>query len=210
VSLQDLADLKDETFLQEKNTTTITNITYEEAIQGRQELVALLQDAGVTNIDVPTLLLLPTWETVKKLYGDAPVVYGLDQCSYYQQTIPKNDASLGVAGIFNTGTNLLAMYLSANCRMPENPQRNHGMRWQGEISGVGSEERETCLIGSHTMSLSSFVVSPLQSLSLQHSPLGKTHASFHEMDQYSQTRRKAKQNQCSSGCIVARSIQLDE
>lgn len=129
VSISDLVDLKSESFLDAEQ-STLKNMTREEALVGREELVAILNDAGVTEIDVETLSLLPKWETVVKLYGDKPVIYGLDTCEDFRQRIPRNDASLAVAGIFNTGTNLLAMYLSANCRIVENPQRNNGMRWQ--------------------------------------------------------------------------------
>jgi len=79
------------------------------------------------------LSLLPTWKEVTDLYGTTPVIYGLETaCSAFQRDIPRDDASVGVSGLFNTGTNPLAMYLSANCIMPNNThdKAGKGMRWQ--------------------------------------------------------------------------------
>lgn len=76
----------------------IEAITYEEAIHGRERLVEILNDAGVEELDVPTILSLPTWESVTKLYGDGPVVIGLETCQQFRDTIPLDDASIGTAG----------------------------------------------------------------------------------------------------------------
>ena len=76
----------------------IEAITYEEAIKGREQLVEILNDAGVEELDVPTILSLPKWSSVAKLYGDGPVVVGLDTCQRFRETIPLDDASIGTAG----------------------------------------------------------------------------------------------------------------
>lgn len=101
------------------------------ARQGREELLAILEDAGVEDIDAEAIAKLPTWQQVLDLYGPGPVVYGLETCPTFRDTIPLDDASIGTAGLFNTGTNPFAMYLSANCVMPNNTHDKHGgMRWQ--------------------------------------------------------------------------------
>lgn len=76
----------------------LDSITYEEAIQGRERLVEILTDAGVEELDVPTVLSLPKWSQVTKLYGDGPVVIGLETCQRFRETIPLDDASIGTAG----------------------------------------------------------------------------------------------------------------
>ncbi|EEC45174.1 predicted protein [Phaeodactylum tricornutum CCAP 1055/1] len=102
-----------------------------QARQGREELLAILKDAGVEDIDVASVLKLPLWSEVQALYGDGPVVYGLDTCEDFRANIPREDASIGTAGLFNTGTNPFNMYLEGNCIMPENEHDHHGgMRWQ--------------------------------------------------------------------------------
>ena len=109
----------------------IESISYEEAIKGREKLVDILHDAGVEDMDIASIMSLPMWETVQRLYGDGPVLVGLDTCERFRETIPVNDASIGIAGMFNTGTNPFNMYLEANCIMPQNKREAHGgMRWQ--------------------------------------------------------------------------------
>lgn len=80
-------------------------MTLEEASVGREKILEHLREAGIQEFDVATVLKLPTQEQVEKLYGKGPVVYGLDKCDYFQQHIPKDDASVGSSGIFNSGTN---------------------------------------------------------------------------------------------------------
>jgi hypothetical protein len=59
---------------------------------------------------------LPSWSDVVSLYGDEPVVYGLETCQQYRETIQ----GLGlepdprIAGTFNTGTHLLLDILRLN------------------------------------------------------------------------------------------------
>ena len=106
-------------------------LSYEEAIKGREKIVDILNDAGVSDIDVETIQKLPKWSSVTKLYGEGPVVFGMDTCEKFRAVTPLDDASVGTAGIFNTGTNPFAMYLEANCIMPHNTHDSHGgMRWQ--------------------------------------------------------------------------------
>lgn len=108
------------------------SMTMEEAVKGREPLVDILHDAGVDEIDVAAVLSLPKWETVTKLYGsEGPVVIGLETCEDFQKNIPVDQASIGIAGMFNTGTNPLNMYLEQNCIMPHIKHERHGgMRFQ--------------------------------------------------------------------------------
>jgi hypothetical protein len=108
--------------------------TYAQAIEGRERLVDIIHEAGIEDIDIPSILSLPKWDSVSKLYGDGPVVLGLEWCHEFQTNemkFPTWDKSLGTAGLFNTGTNPFAMYLEQNCKMPLNKSDRHGgTRWQ--------------------------------------------------------------------------------
>ena len=112
----------------------IQNITMEEAIKGRETIVNTLKDAGVDNMEVGAVLALPKWSDVTQLYGkNGPVVIGLDTCERFRNTVSIEEASIGIAGMFNTGTNPLNMYLGSNCIMPhisKKADRYGGMRFQ--------------------------------------------------------------------------------
>ena len=88
-------------------------VTYEEALEGRERLVHILTDAGVEELDIPTLLSLPKWSSVTKLYGEeGPVVIGLETCQRFRDTIPLDDASIGTAGMWeNSGLITLPLNL---------------------------------------------------------------------------------------------------
>lgn len=107
------------------------NITYDKAIQGRERLVDILHEAGIEEIDPEVIAFLPEWSDVQNLYGDKPVILGLERCEEFRSQADPIDASVGIAGMFNTGTNPMAMYVSNNCIMPNNKKdRAGGTRWQ--------------------------------------------------------------------------------
>jgi hypothetical protein len=124
-------DLTDMLGLSKKEIQASTNITYDEAIKGRERLVDILNEAGIVDIDPIAISILPKWSSVKKLYGDKPVVLGLERCEEFRTKFPLNDASIGTSGMFNTGTNPFAMYISENCKLPNNKHdKAGGTRWQ--------------------------------------------------------------------------------
>ena len=124
-------DLTDMLGLSEKEIQTLSNITYDEAIKGRERLVDILNEAGIIDIDPIAISKLPKWTSVKKLYGDKPVVLGLERCEEFRTKFPLDDASIGPSGMFNTGTNPFAMYISENCILPNNKHdKAGGTRWQ--------------------------------------------------------------------------------
>lgn len=88
---------------------------------GRTDLRNLLRQAGV---DVNATTELPNWDTIESLYGSEPRIVGLESCARYRDAVPLPDRFLGVAGLFNTGTNALAWSLVNNIQMPTRP------RWQ--------------------------------------------------------------------------------
>jgi hypothetical protein len=94
----------------------------------KSRIVSILEASGI-NVTDDILARLPTWDTIQSLYGSSPVIYGLETCSTFQQTIPKNESYIGPAGTFNTGTNLLADLLPKYCRIDSEVKRS-GMLWQ--------------------------------------------------------------------------------
>jgi hypothetical protein len=140
------------TFLSQTTRPTTTTITTErsashskrketahndknDASQGKEQLLNMLREAGIYDISLETLQQLPTWDQVVTLYGDSPKIVGLDTCDTFQSTIDPTEALLGVAGPFNSGTNLLAELLGANCvlqgRRQKSPHHHgNGVRWQ--------------------------------------------------------------------------------
>lgn len=114
-----------------KEIDALGNITYDDAIKGKERLVDILYEAGIEEIDPEAIAVLPKWESVTKLYGEKPVILGLERCAEFRNQADPIDASLGTAGMFNTGTNPMAMYVSNNCLMPNNRKdKAGGTRWQ--------------------------------------------------------------------------------
>jgi len=101
-----------------------------DAMTGREPLLELLKETGITDLDLETIQRLPTWDGVRRLYGNGPILYGNETCQTFRDTIPSSGAYPAVAGLQNTGTNLLAMYLGSNCFMPHNKDRGDGKFWQ--------------------------------------------------------------------------------
>ncbi|VEU35676.1 unnamed protein product [Pseudo-nitzschia multistriata] len=57
---------------------------------------------------------LPRWSEVLAAYGP-PRVVGLEFCQHYRDVVPPHKRNMAPAGMFNSGTNLLAQLLHANC-----------------------------------------------------------------------------------------------
>ena len=99
------------------------------------KIAEILKSANV-EVDYEIAKQLPTWEDAVSLYGEKPIIYGLETCEPYRQTVKPEDRMCGPAGTFNTGTNLLFELMKANCDIKEalhskthrEPMRN-GMRW---------------------------------------------------------------------------------
>jgi hypothetical protein len=102
--------------------------------RGKERVLKIIQDAGIGYVDDETLEELPLWQQVVDLYGPDPVVYGLDQCRVFQQHSPTFEHFVSTAGTFNSGTNLMAELLIANCHMEDRMKKlgdkQRGVRWQ--------------------------------------------------------------------------------
>ena len=115
---------------------TATNIQQQNKPQIDERIAAILQAANI-EVDDETVLQLPSWDDAVSLYGEKPIIYGLDTCEKYRQTVKPEDRMLGPSGIFNTGTNLLFQLMKDNCDIKEakhstthKEQKQNGMRWQ--------------------------------------------------------------------------------
>jgi hypothetical protein len=83
---------------------------------------------------------ITAWSTIAKAFGDKPRVIGLDQCASFQQANPDLQGRwLAVAGLFNSGTNLLYTSMRDHCNMrpatnttSQQPQAPYsdGIAWQ--------------------------------------------------------------------------------
>jgi hypothetical protein len=117
VSLSDLHDLDPSIREALGNERSIRGESIEEVSQGKEPLLKLLREAGIINIELEVIALLPTWDQVVQLYGSEPRIIGLDTCVDYQErTAALGHRILAPAGLFNTGTNLLATLLDSNCQ----------------------------------------------------------------------------------------------
>ena len=101
-----------------------------------EHIVNILTAANI-QLDAELASQLPSWDDIVSMYGDKPLIHGLETCKTYRDTVEPADRMLGPAGIFNTGTNLLFELMKANCNIKEartskthrEPMRN-GMRFQ--------------------------------------------------------------------------------
>jgi hypothetical protein len=122
-------------------------------------ILTLLKEAGIDldTLDQTVIDSLPLWSTVVKLYGDKPRIVGLDTCEAFRSMGDPADHFLGVAGTFNTGTNLMAELFIANCHMPARMAKygkvNRGIRWQVRYVAEQSRLYASCII-HHSMEIS--------------------------------------------------------
>ena len=99
----------------------------------KEPILQILKDAGVHDAVTPAILAqLPTWQDVVNKLGPEPRIFGLDSCQTFRTTIPPAEAVIAPAGAFNSGTNLMASLLIANCHNPARRKQYHsdGVRWQ--------------------------------------------------------------------------------
>ena len=91
------------------------SVTIAEAVQGREPIVSILRKAGIIQMIPTEVLNLPKWQQVTDLYGDRPIVLGLERCKEFQRRVPHHSRYIGIAGNFNSGTTAFGLSLQANC-----------------------------------------------------------------------------------------------
>ena len=86
------------------------------------------EEAGIP-LNINDLKTLPTTQELINFVGESPVIVdgadsSNDQCSKFRQSVHERDRWIGVAGLFNTGTNLLYELLDQNCILPGEEKRS--------------------------------------------------------------------------------------
>eukprot|EP00590_Aulacoseira_subarctica_P005511 CAMPEP_0172423956 /NCGR_PEP_ID=MMETSP1064-20121228/19674_1 /TAXON_ID=202472 /ORGANISM="Aulacoseira subarctica , Strain CCAP 1002/5" /LENGTH=395 /DNA_ID=CAMNT_0013165595 /DNA_START=269 /DNA_END=1456 /DNA_ORIENTATION=+ len=106
--------------------------TFKEVVKApKNPIVVILEKSGIS-ITPELLNKISPFSQVQQMYGDKPIVLGLERCQEYRQKVDAADRLVGVAGMFNTGTNLLYDYLNKNCNNPARHAKYglEGIRWQ--------------------------------------------------------------------------------
>jgi len=93
----------------------LTPAQTKEMLDAKSEVVRLINAAGIPfdpfndEDDLDLLVELPYWSNITSMYGPEPTIYGLDEgyCQQFQTQSDPGDHLIGVAGTFNSGTNLL-------------------------------------------------------------------------------------------------------
>ena len=75
---------------------------------------------------------LPPWSQIVENFNsysmdDEPVILGLEHCQAFRETTDKRWLGVGPAGMFSTGTNLVAALTHSNCRAPLNRTRGFAL-----------------------------------------------------------------------------------
>ena len=111
-------------------------LSWDEVDAGKEEIFEILAQAGISkkSLDKATRAKLPTWTKVLTEYGDHPLIYGLERCKSFTSNRNMSISFFGIAGTFNSGTNLLAELLIQNCQITERMELfgelQRGIRWQ--------------------------------------------------------------------------------
>lgn len=129
------------------------NLTHEQVAIGREPIIDLLHEAGVYGSLTPQEVhLLPKWHHVIDLYGTHVRVVGKERCEAFRQRVPHRARKVGVAGMFNTGTNLLDIHLHRNVQGVESlwqvPWGKHRMpqvKWNHTAQGFERTNKEHVL-----------------------------------------------------------------
>jgi hypothetical protein len=97
-------------------------LRYPECLGKKKLLEIVYTVGGAELLDNSSICLdLPTWDEVASLYGDKPIIHGLDSCQRYREHIHAAN-TLGkaarpdprVGGLYDTGTNAFADLLMLN------------------------------------------------------------------------------------------------
>ena len=101
-------------------TTNSNNPSLSSDVKQDDRILSLLNDAGIANeLSNEQRAHIPRWDQVIDLFGDDVVIVGKEDCERYRISVPLEQRQLGVAGMFNTGTNLLETQLDKNIVLPQ-------------------------------------------------------------------------------------------
>lgn len=97
-------------------------ILHPDECQGKERLLEILLNAGKEKVSVEDCSMLPTWKEVTSLYGEKPIIHGLETCQRYRDGLQASNGQPDprVAGLFDTGTNAFVDALDMNFRHVDN------------------------------------------------------------------------------------------
>jgi hypothetical protein len=77
-------------------------------LDDKEPIFKILQQAmiEIEDLDQETIDELPTWAQIQRLYGSEPIILGLERCDAFVAAVEPIVRFFGVAGTFNSGTNL--------------------------------------------------------------------------------------------------------
>ena len=108
-------------------------------VDDKGPILEILTQAGLKienedDLDQDTLNQLPTWTQILRLYGPDPKIQGLERCEEFRNAVEPTTRFFGMAGTFNTGTNLIHDMMKYNCQITERMEaygeKSKGVRWQ--------------------------------------------------------------------------------
>jgi hypothetical protein len=95
------------------------NITH--TLLKRDLATTLKKLSQIGSLNVTTILEhyspqdLPPWSSIERQYGKEPLILGLDQCQEYRDSTLPQHRWVAPAGLFHSGTNLMAGALASSC-----------------------------------------------------------------------------------------------
>lgn len=120
--------------------------------KAKDRIAWLLQDAGVTSLSQEEQSQLPQWQQVIDLYGDDIILHGQEHCEIFRQHVPPHNRILAVAGLFNTGTNLLHTQFTKNIhgvktiwQVPWGKHRMAQVKWDHTAHGMEQHNKKHVL-----------------------------------------------------------------
>ncbi|KAL7522391.1 hypothetical protein ACHAWX_007075 [Stephanocyclus meneghinianus] len=112
----------------------------------------ILVDAGV-DLTEDVVKKLPRISDIYSQYGHTPIIRNLESCKRFRELVPKNQRLMAVAGMFNTGTNILGNLIVHNCAIAgrkkgtgmrqqvpwgkHNPPTTHRLKHKSKVGGEG-------------------------------------------------------------------------
>lgn len=99
--------------------TAITHLVrrHEDACRGKEQLLRVFLSHDILKADPSLCGQLPSTEQVAKLYGERPIILGLDSCNAYRTMLNGEVAKPRVSGLYNSGTSALQMFFARNSQL---------------------------------------------------------------------------------------------
>lgn len=96
----------------------------------QQFALSILLDAEI-DVTEEIVKQLPLVSDIHAQYGNKPIIHNLESCRRFRDTYRPEERFMAVAGMFNTGTNILGNLIVHNCAFPrKRGTKGTGMRQQ--------------------------------------------------------------------------------